>query len=185
MSKGSPEIIAKRIMECAKSKTNPNGYFKHPVSGQRSDMCFTGGEPLLKSSQNASIEILEYFENISNIPRSVTYETNGTVDLNSSFTNFWQNKSSYELFFSISPKLFSVSGEKQIDAIFPEIVKQYFELSHRGQLKFVLGKENEQWEEMEEVINLFRKNGVEYPVYIMPVGSLEEDQKKLQRMLLK
>lgn len=181
MSKGSPEIIAKRIMECARSETNPKGYFKHPVSGQTSDMCFTGGEPLIKSSQTASIEILEYFENISNIPRSVTYETNGTIDLNSSFTKFWQNKSSYELFFSISPKLFSVSGEKQSDAIFPEIVKQYYELSDRGHLKFVLGKENEQWEEMEEVINIFRKNGVEYPVYIMPVGSLEEDQREVAK----
>ena len=181
MSKGSPEIIAKRIIECAKSETNPKGHFKHPVSGQKSDMCFTGGEPLLKSSQTASIEILEYFENISNIPRSVTYETNGTIDLNSSFTKFWQNKSSYELFFSISPKLFSVSGEKQSDAIFPEIVKQYFDLSDRGQFKFVLGKENEQWEEMEEVLNIFRKNGVEYPVYIMPVGSLEEDQREVAK----
>ena len=181
MSKGTPEIIAKRIMECAKSDTNPNGYFKHPISGQKSDMCFTGGEPLLRSSQTASVEILKYFENISNSPRSVTYETNGTTELSSTFIKFWQNKSLYELFFSISPKLFSVSGEKQSDAIFQEIVKQYYDLSDRGQLKFVLGKETEQWEEMEEVINIFRKNGVEYPVYIMPVGSLEEDQKEVAK----
>ena len=29
---------------------------------QKSDMCFTGGEPLIRSSQTATTEILKYFE---------------------------------------------------------------------------------------------------------------------------
>ena len=179
MSKGTPSIIAQRIMEVAASDNNPEGTFKHPISGQKSDMCFTGGEPLLRHSQIASTAILKYFENVSNTPRSVTYETNGTIELSNDFIKFWKNKSLYELFFSISPKLFSVSGEKQDEVILPEIVKQYCELSDRGHLKFVLGTEDEHWIEMEEVIRLFKKYGVEYPVYIMPIGSREEDQKEI------
>ena len=179
MSKGTPSVIARRIMEVASSDTNPEGNFKHPISGQKSDMCFTGGEPLLLSSQTASVEILKYFESIKNIPRSVTYETNGTIELSTNFTNFWKNKSSYELFFSVSPKLFSVSGEKQVDVIIPKVVQQYYELSDRGHLKFVLGVEDEHWFEMEDIIKLFRKFGIDYPVYIMPIGSREEDQKEV------
>ena len=60
-----------------------------------------GGEPFIRSSQTATTEILKYFESISNIPRSVTYETNGTTELSNEFTNFWKNKPSYELFFSV------------------------------------------------------------------------------------
>ena len=179
MSKGTPSVIAERIMDVTKSKTNHYGYLKNPISGQKSDMCFTGGEPLLLSSQKASIEILRYFENTSNIPRSVTYETNGTIELGLDFIDFWKAKSSYELFFSISPKLFSVSGENNKEVILPEVVNKYYQLSSRGHLKFVLGTNIEQWEEMEDIIKLFRKYGIEYPVYIMPVGSREEDQKEL------
>ena len=179
MSKGTPSEIAKRIMEVAASENNPEGNFKHPISGQKSDMCFTGGEPLLRSSQIASVEILKYFESIKNIPRSVTFETNGTIELSHTFINFWQNKSLYELFFSVSPKLFSVSGEKQSDVILPKVVKQYHRLSNKGHLKFVLGTEDEHWIEMEGIVKLFKKYGIEYPVYIMPIGSREEDQKEI------
>ena len=178
MSKGTPSLLATRIMDVAKNESNPNGLFKHPISGQKSDMCFTGGEPLMLSSQTASIKILKYFEEILNTPRSVTYETNGTIKLTSDFIDFWINKKSYELFFSISPKLFSVSGEKHNEVILPKVVAQYFQLSNKGHLKFVLGTDKEHWEEMEDVLKMFRKHGVDYPVYVMPVGAKEEDQKE-------
>ena len=48
--------------------------------------------------------------------------------------------------------------------------------SPNGQLKFVLGDRDEQWQEMEEVLKLFRDAGVHYPVWIMPVGAREEEQ---------
>jgi 7-carboxy-7-deazaguanine synthase len=179
MSQGTPAVLAKRIMDAGKSDTNPNGFFKHPISGQKSDMCFTGGEPLLLPSQEASIAILRYFEDVSNIPRSVTYETNGTINLTFDFVKFWKYKTDYELFFSISPKLFSVTGEKRGDAIIPEVISQYYKLSNRGHLKFVLGTHNNHWEEMEEVLQILRKYGINYPVYIMPVGAREEDQKDI------
>ena len=32
---------------------------------------------------------------------------------------------------------------------------------------------------MEDIIKLFRKFGIDYPVYIMPIGSRKEDQKEV------
>jgi hypothetical protein len=45
-----------------------------------------------------------------------------------------------------------------------------------GQLKFVLGPKKEQWEELDDVISQFRAAGVDWPVWIMPVGATLEGQ---------
>ena len=113
MNKGTPTEMAQRIMDIAKTESNPDGLFKHPISKQKSDMCFTGGEPLTANGQTASINILKYFNNIINFPRSVTYETNGTRKINNDFIEFWKSNNYYELFFSVSPKLWTVAGEKK------------------------------------------------------------------------
>lgn len=176
MNKGTPTEMAQRIMDIAKTESNPDGLFKHPISKQKSDMCFTGGEPLTANGQTASINILKYFNNIINFPRSVTYETNGTRKINNDFIEFWKSNNYYELFFSVSPKLWTVAGEKREKAILPEIVGTYYNLSTKGHLKFVLGSKQEQWDEMEEVLQLYRDIGIDYPVYIMPVGAREEEQ---------
>tara|TARA_R100001377_G_C3194755_1_gene112216 strand:- start:612 stop:1508 length:897 start_codon:yes stop_codon:yes gene_type:complete len=176
MSKGTPTEMAQRIMDIAKTESNPDGLFKHPISKQKSDMCFTGGEPLTANGQTASINILKYFNDIINFPRSVTYETNGTRKINNDFIEFWKSNNYYELFFSVSPKLWTVAGEKREKAILPEIVGTYYNLSTKGHLKFVLGSKQEQWDEMEEVLQLYRDVGIDYPVYIMPVGAREEEQ---------
>ena len=42
--------------------------------------------------------------------------------------------------------------------------------------KFVVGQTKEEWEELDEVVNLFRDAGVKYPVWIMPVGARSEEQ---------
>jgi|TARA_R110000824_G_scaffold333062_2_gene519682 7-carboxy-7-deazaguanine synthase len=176
MSKGTPKQIAERIIDTAKTDTNPDGLFKHPISKQKSDMCFTGGEPLTANGQTASINILKYFNDIINLPRSVTYETNGTRVINNDFIEFWKNTNYYELFFSVSPKLWTVAGEPRQKAILPEVVATYYKLSTKGHLKFVLGSKQEQWDEMEEVLQMYRDVGIDYPVYIMPVGAREEEQ---------
>ena len=176
MNKGTPTEMAQRIMDIAKTESNPDGLFKHPISKQKSDMCFTGGEPLTANGQTASINILKYFNNIINFPRSVTYETNGTRKINNDFIEFWKSNNYYELFFSVSPKLWTVAGEKREKAIQPEIVGTYYNLSTKGHFKFVLGSKKEQWDEMEEVLQLYRDIGIDYPVYIMPVGAREEEQ---------
>jgi len=76
----------------------------------------------------------------------------------------------------VSPKLFTVSGEKPEKAIKPEIVAEYQKCSNRGQLKFVVGDSEKQWNEMEGVIEEFRDAGVTWPVWVMPVGAREEEQ---------
>jgi 7-carboxy-7-deazaguanine synthase len=176
MSKATPLELVNRVMQVAGSDTNPKGLFKHPISGQKSDMCFTGGEPLMMTGQIASIQMMQHFEDMGNIPRSITYETNGTQKLADPFIDFWSKKRDFELFFSCSPKLWSVAGEKRSKAILPDVVAKYRELSDKGHLKFVLGHKEREWDEMEEVLKLFRDAGVDYPVYIMPVGAREEEQ---------
>lgn len=80
-----------------------------------------------------------------------------------------------EWFWSVSPKLF-LSGEKWDDAIKPEIVAQYSQLSNAGQLKFVSDGSDRSWDEVERATELFRAAGVTWPVWIMPVGATVEGQ---------
>ena len=88
-----------------------------------------------------------------------------------------------DLFFSVSPKLRTVSGEKREKAINPEIVKEYEIISREGvrinphgQLKFVMTPDPRAWDELDEVVDMFRSQGVSFPVWIMPVGARVEEQ---------
>jgi len=179
--------ILDTIMECTKTDSNPNGGFLHPVSGQRAHMCFTGGEPLMKHAQQCLIEMNELWRMSNDIPAVITWETNGTQELTEDFRNMLGNRGVWQhpVFFSVSPKLWSVAGEKREKAIKPEIVKEYWRYAQDinssskrvgGQLKFVMGPHKEQWEEMEEVLALFRAQKIDWPVYIMPVGATVEEQ---------
>ena len=177
---GTAEEIANRIVNMMKNESNPKGLFQHP-NGVWQHMCFTGGEPLMSHGQKAVPEILEVFKNLEgNTPKSITFETNGTQPLTPEFIEFFNipYKFTGELFWSISPKLETVSGEKRSKAIKPDILKMYRMLSRHGQLKFVMGTEERQWEEMEDVLSDLRQVGIDYPVWIMPVGSLAEQQEK-------
>ncbi len=75
-----------------------------------------------------------------------------------------------EWYWSVSPKLF-LSGEKWDDAIKPEIVGQYNKLSRKGQLKYVSDGSQRSWDEVERATALFREAGIDWPVWIMPVGA--------------
>ena len=70
------------------------------------------------------------------------------------------------------------SGETNDKAIKPEVVENYWDLSKKGQLKFVVNGTKECWEEVEDVIRLFRSRGINYPIWIMPIGATEETQKE-------
>ena len=126
-------------------------------------------------SQQAFIGTYRELERRGNLPQSVTFETNGTQKLTAEFKELVSSIDT-EIFFSVSPKLWTVAGERREKAIHPELVKEYRDLSDQGQLKFVLGNQDEQWTEMEEVLKLFRAEGIDYPVWIMPVGAREEEQ---------
>lgn len=140
-------------------------------------------------AQQAIAEIYQVFKDTENLPRSITFETNGTQKLSKDFENFLCNAGLFNtpVMFSVSPKLWTVSGEKRSKAIKPEIVAEYQRVGRHinahaspqlpsGQLKFVVGSDPEQWDELEEVVDLFRGAGVQWPVYIMPVGATVEEQ---------
>lgn len=191
---GTAEEISNKIIDLLKSDINPSGTFLHDKSQMETHLCFTGGEPLIPANQKAIIEILTQLSlhqggiipgttkhKGNNFPRYVTFETNGTKELTPEFLSFMRNHNQYiRIMFSVSPKLFTVSGEKNDKAIKPETVKSYItKVSSKGQLKFVLGTEDKQWNELDEVVTRFRNAGIHWPVYIMPVGALEEDQQKI------
>ena len=167
--------LANQIVDTIKTDSNPKGLFLHPLSGQHQHLCFTGGEPLMKHAQEAVVGILKELHKQKNLPGSITFETNGTQELTDDFVKY-MTAIDPEIFFSISPKLWTVAGEKASKAIKPENIVEYLSISPHGQLKFVVGNRDEQWTEMESVIKQFRDVGVELPVWVMPVGAREEEQ---------
>jgi 6-pyruvoyltetrahydropterin 2'-reductase len=175
MGEATSVELANKVIDILKNDSNPEGKFLHPKSGQHQHLCITGGEPLMKHAQQAVVGILEELKRQDNLPASMTFETNGTQGLTEEFIQYMSNIEP-EIFFSISPKLWSVAGEKTAKAIKPETVAEYMRVSPYGQLKFVMGNKDEQWEEMESVISQFKNAGVDLPVWIMPVGAREEEQ---------
>ena len=175
MGQETPTVLASKIVDAIKTESNPEGKFLHPVSKQHQHMCFTGGEPLMATGQMAVVGIYNTLKEQDNLPGSMTFETNGTQRLRDPFID-WVNSIDTEVFFSCSPKLFTVSGEKSDKAIKPEIVAEYHKLSKAGQLKFVVGPKQREWDEMEEAVEKFRSAGVDWPVWIMPTGAREQEQ---------
>ena len=171
----TPKVLADKITDILKTDENWNGLFLHPVSRQHQHLCFTGGEPLMVTGQMASVGIYRELEKRANLPSSMTFETNGTQTLRQPFID-WVKEIPEEVFFSVSPKLWTVSGEKPEKAIKPEVVAGYHKLGGPGQLKFVVGDNDEQWNEMESVIKKFRDVGIDWPVWVMPTGAREEEQ---------
>jgi len=158
--KGTPEEVAEKL----------NSYMK----GDQWHVAFTGGEPMLKAAQKNQVAIMEHL----NMPKSITIETNSTAPIFPELKEAqlkYQKDLGTEFFYSCSPKMFSVSGEK--DVVRPKVVKGYHDISNKGQLKFVCNGTDESWDEIEDAIEQFRDHGITYPVWIMPVGALEETQK--------
>ncbi len=191
MGEATGAELAQKLVDSMKNEHNPNGWFRHPVSKQWQHLCITGGEPLMPHGQLAFIDIMEALKLMgggpiaetrynasSNTPGSITFETNGTQKLGTKFKEYVGNKGMFdtELFFSVSPKLWTVAGEKASKAIKPDVVAEYHQISPQGQLKFVVGPEQRQWDELDEVVEKFRAAGVRYPVTIMPTGAREEEQ---------
>ena len=171
----TPTTLANKIVNVIKTDSNPEGKFLHPGSKQHQHLCFTGGEPLMAQAQVAVVGIYNELQKQNNLPGSMTFETNGTQKLRPQFVE-WAKAIDTEIFFSCSPKLFTVSGEKTEKAIRPDIVQEYYQLSNKGQLKFVVGEADREWDEMESTVEKFRSAGVDWPVWVMPVGAREEEQ---------
>lgn len=149
--------------------TNHDNFWFHPVTKRPVQLCFTGGEPMLWQKQMR--EICIEFEKRGIMPPQITVETNGTKPIKEFNKN---NIGKTKLYFSISPKLFSVSGEK--NAIKHEILKEYFQ-SHSGWLKFVVNGTKECWEELEQNMDKILPDLPEdWDIWIMPSGATKEQQ---------
>ena len=189
--KHTAEEIVQKLVESHTNEFNPEGKWMHPLSKQDIHLCVTGGEPLMKHAQMAYMKIWEQLrgQSAGYKPINVTWETNGTQKLTDDFKDFVGNAGVHPAtpFISCSPKLWTVAGEDPKRAIKPEFVAEYDLMVHRqkktrdgkpnGQLKFVLGPKQEQWDELDDVIAKFRAEGVNWPVWIMPVGATVEGQK--------
>ena len=175
MGHETPSTLANKIVDIMRNESNPDGLFLHPITKQRQHLCITGGEPLMATGQMATVGIYEELERQGNLPGSMTFETNGTQKIREPFAE-WVKRIDTEIFFSCSPKLWTVSGEKPEKAIKPEVVAEYRNLSASGQLKFVVGPDDREWDEMESVIKRFKEAGVDWPVWVMPTGAREEEQ---------
>lgn len=151
-------------------KLTPNNDWKQN-NGNDVHLVITGGEPLL-GWQQLYPELLSHPRMRS--LRNLTFETNGTQFLHDEFKDFLIKDyylSRDAITFSISPKL-SASGERWEDAVKPDVVRQY---EQRGfaYLKFVVDK-TEDFQEIDEAVNTYRKAGFTGPVYVMPVGGTDE-----------
>lgn len=142
-------------------------------------LVITGGEPLL-GWQRSYPDLLSH-EKMMNL-KEFTFETNGTQQLSKEFRQYLLNwtlnsklgpegkRGRDALTFSVSPKL-SNSGEKWEEAIRPEVIMQYEDVGYTY-LKFVVSVHNHVDEAL-EATNEYRKAGFKGPVYLMPIGGVE------------
>jgi 7-carboxy-7-deazaguanine synthase len=142
---------------------------------QGEHLVITGGEPLL-GWQKAYPSLLSH-PKMKGL-KDITFETNGTQPLTQEFRRFlysWIVEhaafNDRDITFSVSAKL-SCSGEPRNKAIRPEVVNEYESVGFTY-LKFVVATE-EDAEEAIETVDIYRAEGFSGPVYLMPVGGINE-----------
>lgn len=173
--KGTASEIADELVNLNRNKYNPDGLFVHPRSGQLIHLCFTGGESMM--NQTGIIDIVQELKNRNNYPKFVTIETNGTVPIKIDVSDYIRN-SDIEFFWSISPKLFSVSAETKEKSIIPSVVYGYAQASNKGQFKFVSNNSNTSWDEIESAIMDYNQSNIYFDVWIMPEGASANAQSR-------
>jgi 6-pyruvoyltetrahydropterin 2'-reductase len=172
--KDADEFYRKEINDFLyRSTMDGRGSWINPFTKNEMDLCFTGGEPMLWQKQIVDIyqTILEY----GNGPRCIQIETNGTQSIGKDFLD-WYKHGSFQLCWNISPKLLNVAGEKPSRAWKPHVIKEYYDLNPYGHLKFVMNADNRSWTELDQRVAELRDMGVDFPVYVMPVGATKDQQ---------
>ena len=174
----TPREIAERLIESNKNPHNPEGLFVHPVTGQNTMLCFTGGEPMLQ--QKAMIAILTEMAEMGNMPNVITVETNATTPLSDDLRQFiaqdFRTMGGIRWHWSMSPKLFNVSGEKY--AIRPEVIRDYVFSLSTSILKFVCNGTPECWMELDIEVERIRFTCRQFmpQIWVMPVGATKDAQ---------
>ncbi len=140
-------------------------------NGQDVHLIMTGGEPLL-AWQRLYIKLFEHpkMKDLKN----VTFETNTTQMLHTSFKDYLAHQNRFEVTWSCSPKL-SVSGEPWETAIKPAVARDYASVDGSDMyLKFVVADRTD-IDEAGRAVAEYRKAGIECPVYLMPLGGRSEE----------
>ena len=136
-------------------------------------LILTGGEPLL-GWQRSYIELLKH-EGMQDL-RNLTFETNATQTLTEEVQEYIKKEKNLCITWSCSPKL-TVSGEAWEEAIQPNIVKSYYDLSLASgghlYLKFVVANDRD-IQDVNRAVRSYQDAGVICPVYLMPVGGTVE-----------
>lgn len=187
-SKRFKHLIVDRTAEQAVDELTqllPHGKFVHPVTNQPVHMVFTGGEPMIKNTQLAMIEVLNEFHSRGNLPMFITIETNGTKPLTPELKSYidWYTSIGGEWFWSVSPKLWSTAGEKPEKAIKPDVVRDYAAFGSGGQLKYVVNGSGASWDEVEVNTKQYREAGCDFAVWIMGVGGTVEGLKMTEAVI--
>ena len=148
----------------------PNGKWVQD-NGQDIHLIMTGGEPLL-AWQRLYIDLFEH-PKMGDL-KNVTFETNTTQLLHRDFKDYLQNQNRFEVTWSCSPKL-SVSGEPWETAIKPEVASDYADVDGSNMyFKFVVADRTD-IEEAGRAVAEYKANGIECPVYLMPLGGRSEE----------
>lgn len=177
------ETICDKLTELMKSPTNPTGLFQHPVTGQDTQLAFTGGEPML--NQEAMMTILEEFERRDNPVQTVTVETNATKPIKPELAEFIEAFNG-RWHWAMSPKMWTVAGEQ--DAVKPDIIFSYLQPNSSAVLKFVVSGTEACWQELREhldgIANYIQTHDADNEqlirwmpeVWVMPVGATKDQQ---------
>ena len=164
--------IADMLWEKAQ-ELGANVLWKHQVTNQDIQLCFTGGEPGLWDKQLA--EIVFTLVGQGKTPSQITVETNGTK----LFPKLERACNAYfiKLFYSVSPKLMTVSGER--GAVDFKVLDSLIR-NGEGWLKFVVDGSKLCWTELDIIMEELG-DAIDYSmwdVWIMPVGATKEQQEK-------
>lgn len=177
------ETICDKLTDLMKSPTNPTGLFQHPVTGQDTQLAFTGGEPML--NQEAMMTIMEEFERRDNPVQTVTVETNATKPIKPELSEFIEAFNG-RWHWAMSPKMWTVAGEQ--DAVKPDIIFSYLQPNSSAVLKFVVSGTEACWQELREhldgIANYIQTYDADNEqlirwmpeVWVMPVGATKDQQ---------
>lgn len=174
--KGTQDELAEDVMEVV-----PGHEWQHPVSGLRTILSLTGGEPTLRAKTIPPLLWTPHFDRL----KHVLIETNCAVPLKDDFIkelNNWTDKQDAFITWSNSPKL-SVSGEKWEEAIRPDIADMQRGVKRSEQyFKFVCGPNEKDFNEVEKAMKLYNRSyrlGGAPEVYIMPEACTREQQEDI------
>jgi len=175
------DVIAKKL-----TAMTPEGKWTCS-NGQDVHLVITGGEPLMWQKQISVLLTQPEFADIKN----VTFETNTTHKLKQEFVQMMldlsfgptRNPENFVKFtWSCSPKL-TCSGEEWDKAILPEVAAEYYGLPGRNfYFKFVVS-DDQDVEEVDKAVALYKEKQIECDVYLMPCGATQEGQAKTARQV--